>query len=52
MQLFSADAMVFSKKNLEFFLTPKTLKNGPQKLLITGPDHSPESTFRIMKSPD
>ena len=38
MQLFSADATVFSKKNLILFLTPKKLKNGPQKLLIIGPD--------------
>ena len=38
MQLFSADAMVFSKKFWNFFLTPKKWKNGPQKLLIIGPD--------------
>ena len=51
MQLFSADAMVFSKKILNIFLTPKKWKNGPQKLLIIGqnpyisqssPDHSPQ----------
>jgi hypothetical protein len=34
MQLFSADATVFSKRNSTFFLTPKKWKNGPQKLLI------------------
>ena len=37
MQLFSADAIVFSKKFQHFFLTPKKWKNGPQKLLIIGP---------------
>ena len=63
MLLFSADAIVFSKKNLNFFLTPKKGKNGPQKLLIIGPDpffhrpaqataHSPKLTFHIMKSRD
>ena len=36
MQLFSADAKVFSKKKI--FLTPKKWKNWPQKLLIIGPD--------------
>ena len=34
MQLSSADAIVFSKKNL----IPKTWKNRPQKLLIIGPN--------------
>ena len=38
MQLFSADAMVFSKTFLKNFLTPKKGKNRPQKLLIIGPD--------------
>ena len=36
MQLFSVDAMVFSKKLKNEFLTPKTLKKRPQKLLIIG----------------
>ena len=38
MQLFSADTIhsVFKKK-LNFFLTSKRWKNGPQKLLIIGP---------------
>ena len=38
MQLFNADAIVFSNKSLIFFVTPKNWKNGPQKLLIIGPD--------------
>ena len=38
MQLFSADAIVFSKKKLKNFLTPKTWKNRPQKLLIIAPN--------------
>ena len=38
MQLFSADAIVFSKKKLKIFLTPKTWKNRPQKLLIIAPN--------------
>ena len=38
MQLFSADAIVFLKKLKKKFLTPKKWKNGPQKLLIIGPD--------------
>ena len=37
MQLFSADARVFSKENLTYFLAIKTWKNCPQKLLIMGP---------------
>ena len=37
MQLFSEDAIVFSGE-FKFFLTPKKWKNGPQKLLIIGPD--------------
>ena len=36
MQLFSADAIVFSRK-IQFFLTPKKWKNLPQKLLIIHP---------------
>ena len=62
MQLFSANAMVFSRKFL-FFLTPKKLKNGSQKLLIIGPDpfshspaqataHSQKLFFHITKSRD
>ena len=47
MQLYSADAMVFPKKILNFFLTPKKWKNGPQKLLIIGPD-----PFISQSSPD
>ena len=39
--------MVFSKKILKSFLTPKKLKNGPQKLLIIGPD-----SFFQLSSPD
>ena len=49
MQLFSADAIVFSKKFSKFFFIPKKWKNGPQKLLIIGlffpqssPGHSPQ----------
>ena len=38
MQLFSVDAMVFSKKNLDFFLTLKKWKPRPQKLLIISRD--------------
>ena len=61
MQLFSADAIKFSKKILKTFLTWKKWKNRPQKLLIIGLDpfisqfslaHSPELIFHIMKSPD
>ena len=66
MQLFSADAMVFSKKKLKKqFLTPKKWKNGPQKLLIIGPDplfpqsnpgHSPQpkidSPYHDILGPD
>ena len=60
MQLFSADAMVFSKKFKKNFLTPKKWKNRPKKLLIIGPDpflrqsspgHSPQprSSFPFYK---
>ena len=37
MQLFSADARIFLKKFWDFFLSLKTWKNYPQKLLIIGP---------------
>ena len=37
MQLFSADATIFSKHFYIYFLSMKTLKNGPQKLLMIGP---------------
>ena len=37
MQLFSADAMVFSKKNLKKNFDPENIKKRPQKLLIIGP---------------
>ena len=37
----------FQKKILTFFLTPKKWKNGPQKLLIIGPD-----PFISQSSPD
>ena len=47
MQLFSSDAMVFSKKLEEIFLTTKKWKNGPKKLLIIGPD-----PFFPLSSPD
>ena len=65
MQLFSADAMVFSKNFLKIFLTPKKGKNRPQKLLIIGPDpffpltspgHSPQpkidSPYHEISGPD
>ena len=37
MQLFSANIIVFSKKEFKNFLTPKAWKKRPQKLLIIGP---------------
>ena len=37
MQLFSADAIVFSKKELKKNFDPKTWKSHTQKLLIIGP---------------
>ena len=37
MHFFSADAKLFSKKKLKFFLTPKTRKDCPQKFLINVP---------------
>ena len=61
---FSVQTLKYFQKNLEFnFLSIKTLKNGPQKLLIIGPDpfisqsaqatpHSPELIFPIMNSRD
>ena len=36
MQLFSGDATIFSKKNLDFFLPMKTWKNCPQKFHTYG----------------
>ena len=59
MQLFSADATMFSKK-IFFFLPTKSWKNLPQKLLIIGPNlfshspaqataNSPKSIFHIIK---
>ena len=47
MQLFSADAIMFLKKFKKIFFTPKKWKNGPQKLLIIGPD-----PFISQSSPD
>jgi hypothetical protein len=47
MQLFSADPKIFSKNYKIYFLSIKTLKNGPQKLLIIGPD-----PFISQPSPD
>ena len=37
MQLFSADAIVFSKKINKKMFDPENMKNSPQKLLIIGP---------------
>ena len=51
MQIFSADPKIFSTNFWIYFLSIKTLKNGPQKLLIIGlnpfisqssPNHSPQ----------
>ena len=39
MQLFSADATIYSKKKLDFFCPTKHKKNSPQKLLIIPLDH-------------
>jgi hypothetical protein len=47
MQLFSADPKIFSKQFLINFLSIKTLKNWPQKLLIISPD-----PFISQSSPD
>ena len=38
MQLFSADAIVFSKKKLGFHYDPEKMKKRPQKLLIIAPN--------------
>ena len=38
MHFFSAEAIVFSKKELNFFFDPQKVKNGPQTLLIIGLD--------------
>jgi hypothetical protein len=55
MQLFSADLQYFQKKLNQFF-AHENFKNGPQKLLIIGPNlffsqsspaHSPELIFHI-----
>ena len=55
MQPFSTDLTICSKKFEVNFLPTKNLKNGPQTLLIIGPDlffhspaHSPELIFHIM----
>ena len=64
MQLFSADAIVFSKKNLNFFFDPKKVKKRASKVAHNRPRpfyftvqprptaHSPELIFHIMKSWD
>ena len=39
MQLFSADAKMFLKKNFKFFFAPQNIKNYSQKLLIIPLDH-------------
>ena len=49
MQLFSADATLFSKKNLNLFFAHENIKNGPQKLLIIGPKLFFHSTARLPK---
>ena len=60
MQPLSADLTICSKKFEVNFLPTKNLKNGPQTLLIIGPDlffhspaqptaHSPELIFHIKK---
>jgi hypothetical protein len=36
MQLFSADATIFSKK-IDLFFAHENIKKGPQRLLIIGP---------------
>ena len=57
MQLFSADTMIFSKKNI---FSPENIKKRPQKLLTIGPklffhkygldaETSPELIFHIIK---
>ena len=52
MQFFSADAIVFSKKFKKLFLTPKTWKNCPQKLLIIGPTPFFSILARLPKRPE
>ena len=60
MQLFSADATMFSNFIFFIFLPTKSWKNLPQKLLIIGPNllfhspaqptaNSPKSIFHIIK---
>ena len=51
MQLFSADAKVFLKKDLKKLLTPKTSINYLQKLLIIGPQLSFYVQARLHKRP-
>jgi hypothetical protein len=59
MQLFSADATIFSKKKLNLFFALENKKNRPQKLLIIDPklffhkygpaaQTSPELSFHII----
>jgi hypothetical protein len=61
MQLFSADATMFFKIFLNYFLTLKTLKNHPKKLhtygswefffsAATPAQNSPELQFRFINS--
>ena len=64
MQVFSADAMVFSKKNLKNFFDPEKLKKTLKKVAHNRPKpfystvqprptaHSPKLIFHIMKSRD
>ena len=56
MQLFSADAMVFSKKNLKIFFGPEKVKNRPRPLYFTVQPrptaNSPELILHIKKSRD
>jgi hypothetical protein len=47
MQLFSADPRIFKKKLNQVFVHKNFKKNGPQKLLIIGPD-----PFILQSSPD
>ena len=56
MQLFSADAIVFSKKFKKFLFGPEKVKKQASKLLIIGPNllfhspaHSPELIFHTIK---
>ena len=64
MQLFSADAMVFSKKKLKYFFDPEKVKKRASKVAHNRPRpfyftvqprptaHSPELIFHIVKSWD